>query len=90
MLLLIVGFFGWIRSSAPLLAQMVFLAEKDFRWPLLSWFAAITLSIFLMKFSFYSLFDWPLPGSWSSRFFYPLWLFASPIVPYVRELRKSI
>jgi uncharacterized membrane protein len=69
---------------------MVFLAEKDFRWPLLGWVAAITLSIFVMKLSLYSLFDWPPPGSWSSRFFYPLCLFASPMVPYVRELRKSI
>jgi hypothetical protein len=87
--LLIIGIVGWIWAATPLLAHMVFLAEKDFRWPLIGWFAGITACIFLLKFSLFSLSGWPAPGSWSSRFFYPLWLFASPLVPYLRELRRS-
>ncbi len=88
-ILMIIGLAGWILTATPLLAHMVFLAEKDFRWPLLGWFTAITISIFLMKFSLLSLGGWPAPGSWSSRFFYPLWLFASPLVPYLREILRS-
>jgi hypothetical protein len=68
---------------------MVFLAEKSFRWPLIGWFTGITISIFLVKLSLFSLTGWPAPGTWSSRFFYPLWLFASPLVPYLREIIRS-
>jgi hypothetical protein len=87
--LLIIGIVGWIWAATPLLAYMVFLAEKDFRWPLIGWFAGITTCIFLLKFSLFRLSEWPAPGSWSSRFFYPLWLFASPLVPYLREILRS-
>jgi hypothetical protein len=86
-ILLIVALFGWFRLATPLLAHMVFLSEGDFRWPLLGWFTGMTLCIFLIKFSLFSLVGWPAPGTWSSRFFYPVWLFASPLVPFLRELR---
>jgi hypothetical protein len=86
-ILLTLGLIGWIWSATPLLAHMVFLAEKDFRWPLIGWFIAITASIFIMKFSLFGLLNWPTPGSWGSRIFYPIWLFASPMVPYLREIR---
>ena len=75
-ILMLIGLAGWVLTATPLLAHMVFLAEKDFRWPLLGWFTVITICIFLLKFSLFS-------------FFYPLWLFASPLVPYLREIRRS-
>jgi len=86
-ILLIIALLGWIRMATPLLAHMVFLSEGDFRGQLIGWFAGMTLCIFLIKFSLFSLAGWPSPGTWSSRFFYPVWLFASPLVPYLRELR---
>jgi hypothetical protein len=89
LLLFVTGFTGWALSATPVLSYMVFLAEKDFRWQLITWFLTITCAIFLMKFSLFSLTSWPIPGSWASRFFYPVWLFSSPLVPYLNEVRKS-
>jgi hypothetical protein len=89
MLLFVTGFTAWALSATPVLTHMVFLAEKDFRWPLITWFIGITAAIFLMKLSLFTLTSWPEPGSWASRFFYPVWLFASPLVPYLNEVRKS-
>jgi hypothetical protein len=89
LLLFMTGFIAWVLSATPVLTHMVFLAEKDFRWPLITWFIGITAAIFLMKFSLLALTSWPEPSSWASRFFYPVWLFSSPLVPYLNEVRKS-
>ncbi|MFM9004740.1 MAG: hypothetical protein ACKOSR_04460, partial [Flavobacteriales bacterium] len=70
-MLLLIGAFGWWFTASPLLRYMVHLSERDFRYPLVGWFAGITVSIFILKFSLFALCGWPAPGTWSSRLFFP-------------------
>jgi hypothetical protein len=87
--LLLIGAFGWWYTASPVLRYMIFLSERDFRYPLLGWFASITASIFILKFSLFTLIGWPAPGTWGSRLFFPILLFASPLVPFLSEVIRD-
>ena len=88
--LLLAGFSAWAISASPLLKYMIYAAEKDYRWPLAGWFLLITIAIFVMKFSLSSLIAWPTPGTWSSRLFYPVLLFAAYGVPFALEILRTL
>jgi hypothetical protein len=88
-LLFIAGLVGWVLSASPLLKFLIYAAEKDYRWALLGWFTVLTSSIFLMKFSLFSITGWPPPESLSSRIFYPICLFGSYAVPFVLEYLRT-
>ena len=88
-LLLTVSFFGWVLSASPFLKYLIYAAEKDYRWPLLGWFSLLTCSLFILKFSLYSLTGWPMPESLSSRLFYPVGLFTSYGIPFILELLRT-
>jgi len=87
--LLLAGFLGWALSASPLLKYMIYASEKDYRWALAGWFALLTVCIFVMKFSLFGLWGWPVPNSWSSRLFYPVLLFAAYVVPFAIEIVRS-
>ena len=88
-LLFIAGLVGWVWSASPLLKFLIYAAEKDYRWALLGWFTALTCSVFLMKFSLFSMTGWPEPETLSSRMFYPICLFGSYAVPFVLEYLRT-
>ena len=89
-LLLTGGLAGWIYSASPFLKYLIYAAEKDYRWPLGGWFALLTCSLFLMKFSLYSLAAWPQPESVASRLFYPAGLFGSYLIPFFLEYIRTL
>lgn len=88
-LLLAGGLSCWVFCASPMLKYMVYAAERDFRWSLLFWFALMTVGIFTLKISCFALLGWPEPGSWTSRFFYPFFLFASYVIPFFMEAMRG-
>lgn len=88
--LLLAGIGGWALSSIPMLRYMIDLSEKRFRWPLIGWMILIVVSIYLIKFSLYSLVHWPAPGTLGSKLFFGFVLILSYAVPFVWEWIRSI
>jgi hypothetical protein len=75
----------WAYSAFPTLKYIVYAAEGDYRWGLAGWFLLLTASIFVVKFSLYSIIEWPEPSTWASRFFFPLGLLLAYLLPFMRE-----
>jgi hypothetical protein len=83
---LILSVAGWIYCSFPTLRYLVDWSEGRLRWQLGMWFLILTVSIFLMKFSLFSLMGWPAPGTWASRLFFGFGLIGAYCLPFVREI----
>lgn len=84
-IILVVAIGLWAYSAFPTLKNIVYAAEGDYRWGLAGWFAVLTASIFLIKFSLFSIAGWPPPGSWASRLFFPGGLLLAYLLPFVKE-----
>lgn len=75
----------WAYSAFPTLKYIVYASEGDYRWGLAGWFLLLTASIFVAKFSLYSIVDWPAPSTWASRLFFPVGLLLAYLLPFIRE-----
>ncbi len=84
-ILLVVGLALWLYASFPTLRYMIELTDGQFNWKLVLWLVIMIISIFLIKFSLFSLTGWPAPGTWMSRLFLGIGLFMAYLVPFARE-----
>jgi|694.fasta_scaffold31659_3 hypothetical protein len=75
----------WAYSAFPTLKYIVYASEGSYRWPLAGWFALLTASIFLLKFSLFAITGWPGPGTWASRLFFPGGLALAYLLPFAKE-----
>jgi hypothetical protein len=82
---MILGIGLWLYASFPTLRWMVELTEGRFHWKLVLWLLVLIISIFLFKFSLFSISGWPAPGTWASRLFLGFGLFLAYLVPFIRE-----
>jgi hypothetical protein len=83
--LIIASLLGWYFLSFKVLRYMVDASEGNWKWELAGYLILLCGAIYLLKFALYSLTHFPLPGSWSSRFFLGVWLVASYLVPFAKE-----
>ncbi len=84
-IILVVAIALWAYSAFPTLKNIVYAAEGDYRWGLAGWFAALTVSIFLIKFSLFAITGWPAPSTWASRLFFPGGLALAYLLPFAKE-----
>jgi len=84
-IILLIALGGWVYCAFPTLRYIVDASEGNYKWQLAGWFLLLTVCIFGVKMSLYSLTGWPSPGTWNSRLFYLYMLTGAYLLPFLRE-----